>query len=350
MTLYIFKEKRKGSGIVTIRANLEANEKQTLSPFASLSSESRGRVRPLQSDDVRTEYMRDRDRILHSKAFRRLKDKTQVFLSPQGDHYRTRLVHTLEVSQLSRTVAKALKLNEDLVEAIALGHDLGHTPFGHAGERALNKLSPYGFRHYEQSVRVVERLENGGKGLNLTWEVRDGILNHQMELMPATLEGRIVRLCDKIAYIHHDMDDAERAGIIDESMVPEHLHHVLGNTHKERLNTLIMDMIFQSEGKPDILQSPEIRDAMMEIRKLMFRIVYTDSIAKVEEVKVTRMLEQMYHYYMDHPEDMTKEFRMLLCEGEPKEKVICDYISGMTDQYCIHCYNALFVPKSWDIF
>ena len=350
MILYIFKEKMKGSGIVTIRANLEANEKQTLSPFASLSSESRGRVRPLQSDDVRTEYMRDRDRILHSKAFRRLKDKTQVFLSPQGDHYRTRLVHTLEVSQLSRTVAKALKLNEDLVEAIALGHDLGHTPFGHAGERALNKLSPYGFRHYEQSVRVVERLENGGDGLNLTWEVRDGILNHQMELMPATLEGRIVRLCDKIAYIHHDMDDAERAGIIDESMVPEHLHRVLGNTHKERLNTLIMDMIFQSEGKPDILQSPEIRDAMMEIRKLMFRIVYTDSIAKVEEVKVTRMLEQMYHYYMDHPEDMTKEFRMLLCEGEPKEKVICDYISGMTDQYCIHCYNTLFVPKSWDIF
>ena len=340
----------KGSRIVTIRANLEANEKRTLSPFASLSSETKGRVRPLQSDNVRTEYMRDRDRILHSKAFRRLKDKTQVFLSPQGDHYRTRLVHTLEVSQLSRTVAKALKLNEDLVEAIALGHDLGHTPFGHAGERALNALSPYGFRHYEQSVRVVERLESGGKGLNLTWEVRDGILNHQMELMPATLEGRIVRLCDKIAYIHHDMDDAERAGIIDESMIPGELRHILGNTHKERLNTLIMDMIFQSDGKPDILQSPEIRDAMMEIRKVMFRTVYTDSIAKAEEVKVTRMLEQMYHYYMDHPEEMTEEFRMLLDSGEPKEKVICDYISGMTDQYCIHCYNKLFVPKSWDIF
>ncbi len=335
---------------MTIRENLECNEKKTLSPYASLSSRTAGRIIPLQSDNVRTEYMRDRDRILHSKAFRRLKDKTQVFLSPQGDHYRTRLVHTLEVSQLSRTVAKALKLNEDLVEAIALAHDLGHTPFGHAGERALNMLSPYGFRHYEQSVRVVEKLENGGKGLNLTWEVRDGILNHQMELMPATLEGRIVRLCDKIAYIHHDMDDAERAGIIDESMIPDHLHRILGNTHKERLNTLIMDMIFQSDGKPEILQSPEIRDAMMEIRKLMFRIVYTDSIAKVEEVKVTRMLEQMYHYYMDHPEDMTDEFRMLLSEGEPKERVICDYISGMTDQYCIHCYNRLFVPKSWDIF
>ena len=336
--------------VLTIRENLEANEEKTLSPFASLSRKTKGRERPLESDNVRTEYMRDRDRILHSKAFRRLKDKTQVFLSPQGDHYRTRLVHTLEVSQLSRTVAKALKLNEDLVEAIALGHDLGHTPFGHAGERALNALSPYGFHHYEQSVRVVEKLENSGRGLNLTWEVRDGILNHQMELMPATLEGRIVRLCDKIAYIHHDMDDAERAGIINESMVPEHLHRILGNTHKERLNTLIMDMIFRSEGQKDILQSPDIRDAMMEIRRLMFRIVYTDSIAKAEEVKVTRMLEQMYHYYMEHPGDMGEEFRMLLENGEPKERVICDYISGMTDQYCIYCYKRLFVPKSWDVF
>ena len=335
---------------MTIRENLEANEKQTLSPYASLSKETKGRERPLISDHVRTEYMRDRDRILHSKAFRRLKDKTQVFLSPQGDHYRTRLIHTLEVSQLSRTVAKALKLNEDLVEAIALGHDLGHTPFGHAGERALNALSPYGFRHYEQSVRVVERLEQGGKGLNLTWEVRDGIRCHQMELMPATLEGRIVRLCDKIAYIHHDMDDAERGGIICESMVPDHLHRILGNSNKERLDTMIMDIIYQSEGQPDIRQSPEIRDAMLEIRGLMFKIVYTDSIAKAEEVKVTRMLEQMYHYYMDHPDDMTEEFRMLMEEGEPKERVICDYISGMTDQYCIHCYNTLFVPKSWDVF
>ncbi|MCR4752073.1 MAG: deoxyguanosinetriphosphate triphosphohydrolase [Eubacterium sp.] len=335
---------------MTIRETLEATEEKELSPFASLSRCTKGRERPIEDDRVRTDYMRDRDRILHSKSFRRLKDKTQVFLSPQGDHYRTRLVHTLEVSQLSRTVAKALHLNEDLVEAIALGHDLGHTPFGHAGERALHALSPYGFHHYEQSVRVVERLENNGKGLNLTWEVRDGIFRHQMELMPATLEGRIVRLCDKIAYIHHDMDDAERAGIIDESMIPDHLRRILGGNHKERLNTLIMDMIFSSNGKPDILQSPEIRDAMMEIRALMFRTVYTDSIAKAEEVKVTRMLEQMYHYYLEHPQDLTDEFRMLLEEGEPKEKVICDYISGMTDQYCIHCYNRLFVPKSWDVF
>ena len=335
---------------MTIRETLEATEEKELSPFASLSRCTKGRERPMEDDRVRTDYMRDRDRILHSKSFRRLKDKTQVFLSPQGDHYRTRLVHTLEVSQLSRTVAKALHLNEDLVEAIALGHDLGHTPFGHAGERALHALSPYGFHHYEQSVRVVERLENNGKGLNLTWEVRDGIFRHQMELMPATLEGRIVRLCDKIAYIHHDMDDAERAGIIDESMIPDHLHRILGGNHKERLNTLIMDMIFSSNGKPDILQSLEIRDAMMEIRALMFRTVYTDSIAKAEEVKVTRMLEQMYHYYLEHPQDLTDEFRMLLEEGEPKEKVICDYISGMTDQYCIHCYNRLFVPKSWDVF
>lgn len=335
---------------MTIREHLEENERKTLSSFASLSCETRGREKPLTSDDVRTDYMRDRDRILHSKAFRRLKDKTQVFLSPQGDHYRTRLVHTLEVSQLSRTVAKALKLNEDLVEAIALAHDLGHTPFGHAGERALNRLSPDGFRHYEQSVRVVERLENGGEGLNLTWEVRDGILNHQMELMPSTLEGRIVRLCDKIAYIHHDMDDAERAGIIDESMIPDHLHRILGSTHKDRLNTLIMDMIYQSDGKPDIMQSPEIQSAMLEIRQLMFRIVYTDSVAKAEEIKVTRMLEQLFHYYMEHPGEMTGEFRRLLEEGEAKERVICDYISGMTDQYCIHCYKTLFVPKSWDVF
>ncbi len=335
---------------MTIRETLEATEEKELSPFASLSRCTKGRERPMDDDRVRTDYMRDRDRILHCKAFRRLKDKTQVFLSPQGDHYRTRLVHTLEVSQLSRTVAKALHLNEDLVEAIALGHDLGHTPFGHAGERALHALSPYGFHHYEQSVRVVERLENEGKGLNLTWEVRDGIINHQMERMPATLEGRIVRLCDKIAYIHHDMDDAERAGIIDESIVPDHLHRILGSNHKERLNTLIMDIIFSSSGQPDILQSPDIRDAMMEIRELMFRTVYTDSVAKAEEVKVTRMLEQMYHYYLEHPQDLTDEFHMLLEEGEPKEKVICDYISGMTDQYCIHCYNRLFVPKSWDVF
>ena len=335
---------------MTIRETLEEMEKRDLSPHAALSSASRGRDRAEQEDDVRTLYMRDRDRILHSKAFRRLKDKTQVFLSPHGDHYRTRLVHTLEVSQLSRTVAKALRLNEDLVEAIALGHDLGHTPFGHAGERTLNGLSPLGFRHYEQSVRVVELLENNRQGLNLTWEVRDGIRNHQIHTIPSTLEGRVVRLCDKIAYIHHDTDDAQRAGIIREDMFPDNVRRVLGESNKDRLDTLIMDMISASEGKDDICMTPEIYDAMMELRKFLFEDVYTNSAAKMEEAKVSLMLEQMYRYYQEHPEEMSSEFRMLLEEGEPLDRVICDYISGMTDQYCIHKYNRIFIPESWDVY
>ncbi len=335
---------------MTIREILEETEERDLSPYASLSRCSRGRDREEEQDDVRTVYMRDRDRILHSKAFRRLKDKTQVFLSPQGDHYRTRLVHTLEVSQLSRTVARALRLNEELVEAIALGHDLGHTPFGHAGERALRELSPFGFRHNEQSVRVVERLEKDGRGLNLTWEVRDGILNHQMDTVPATMEGRIVRLCDKIAYMHHDMDDAERAGIIDESRIPENVHRILGRTHKERLNTLIMDLISASRDQDDIKQSEEIRAAMMDLRQVLFDVVYTDSVAKTEERKVTRMLEQMFRYYREHPEDMTAESRKQMEAGEAPERVICDYISGMTDHYCIHTYHDIFIPKSWDVY
>ena len=335
---------------MTIRERLEETEKRDLSPCAAKSAFSRGRDHKEKEDDVRTLYMRDRDRILHCKAFRRLKDKTQVFLSPQGDHYRTRLVHTLEVSQLSRTVARGLRLNEDLVEAISLGHDLGHTPFGHAGERALDALSPYGFHHYEQSVRVVERLENDGKGLNLTWEVRDGIRNHQMHTTPATLEGRIVRLCDKIAYIHHDTDDAQRAGIITEEMIPEEIRRVLGETNKERLDTLITDMISSSEGKEDICQTPEVYEAMIGLRKFLFRVVYTDSSAKVEEVKVTRMLEQLYGYYLEHPGEMSAEYRMLLQEGEPLERVICDYISGMTDQYCIHKHRQIFIPESWNIY
>ena len=335
---------------MTIRETLEEMETRDLSPYASLSSASEGRDRPEKEDDVRTFYMRDRDRILHCKAFRRLKDKTQVFLSPQGDHYRTRLLHTLEVSQLSRTVARALRLNEELVEAIALGHDLGHTPFGHAGERTLHALCPAGFHHYEQSIRVVERLERNGRGLNLTKEVRDGILNHQMHTLPSTLEGRVVRLCDKIAYIHHDTDDAQRAGIFSEDMIPDSIRRVLGMNNKDRLDTLIMDLISQSVNKPDICQTPELHEAMMDLRRLLFDVVYTDSIAKREEVKVTRMLEQMYRYYLDRPEEMSAEYRMLLQEGEPLERVICDYISGMTDQYCIHIYNKIFIPESWNVF
>ena len=335
---------------MSIREMLENMEAGDLSEYAALSRNCAGRDRAEAEDEVRTVYMRDRDRILHSKAFRRLKDKTQVFLSPQGDHYRTRLVHTLEVSQLSRTVGRALRLNEDLIEAIALGHDLGHTPFGHAGERTLRALSPFGFNHYEQSVRVVERLENKGRGLNLTVEVRDGILKHQMDTIPMTLEGRIVRLCDKIAYIHHDTDDAQRAGIFSDDQIPDGIRTVLGQTNKDRLNTLIMDLIDSSVGGDDIVQSPAVREAMLELRKVMFRQIYTDSIAKVEEIKVTRMLEQMYRYYLEHPEELGDEFQQLREDGEPLERVICDFISGMTDQYCIYKYNRIFVPKSWDVF
>jgi len=335
---------------VNIREVIEKSEEEYLSPYASHSRDSKGRDWPIREDTVRTDYMRDRDRILHCKTFRRLKDKTQVFLSPQGDHYRTRLTHTLEVSQISRTVAKALRLNEDLVEAIALGHDLGHTPFGHAGERTLNRLCPFGFRHYEQSLRVVEKLEKDGNGLNLTWETRDGILNHQMNTTPHTLEGKIVRICDKIAYIHHDMDDAQRAGIISEDDIPITLRMTLGYTTRDRLNTLVMDLIDSSQGKDDIVQSEPIHAAMMTFRKLMFADVYTNPVAKSEEVKVDRMLTEMYRYYNEHLELLKGEYRKMLDQGEPPERVVCDYISGMTDQYAIHKFREIYIPKSWDVF
>ncbi|MCC6093706.1 MAG: deoxyguanosinetriphosphate triphosphohydrolase [Eubacterium sp.] len=335
---------------MNIREVIEKSEEEYLSPYASHSRDSKGRDWPIREDTVRTDYMRDRDRILHCKTFRRLKDKTQVFLSPQGDHYRTRLTHTLEVSQISRTVAKALRLNEDLVEAIALGHDLGHTPFGHAGERTLNRLCPFGFRHYEQSLRVVEKLEKDGNGLNLTWETRDGILNHQMNTTPHTLEGKIVRICDKIAYIHHDMDDAQRAGIISEDDIPITLRMTLGYTTRDRLNTLVMDLIDSSQGKDDIVQSEPIHAAMMTFRKLMFADVYTNPVAKSEEVKVDRMLTEMYRYYNEHLELLKGEYRKMLDQGEPPERVVCDYISGMTDQYAIHKFREIYIPKSWDVF
>ena len=325
-------------------------EFQTLSPHAAHSRNSRGRERYEPECDIRTVYQRDRDRILHSKAFRRLKDKTQVFLSPQGDHYRTRLTHTLEVSQTARTVARALKLNEDLVEAIALGHDLGHTPFGHAGEAALNAIHPGGFRHAEQSVRVVEVLEKEGKGLNLTWEVRDGILNHRTAGSPSTLEGQVVRLCDKISYIHHDMDDSIRAGLLSEDDIPITLRVVLGDTCRERLNTLIHDMVENSLGKDSIRQSPEMAEAMKLLRELMFANVYRSSVAKKEEVKAKRMLTELYEYYTEHPDQLSGEYQRLIERGEKKEQVVCDYISGMTDQYSIHKFQEIYVPKSWAVY
>lgn len=336
---------------MTIRENIEELELRTLSPFAACSRNSRGRDRMEVECDIRTVYQRDRDRIVHSKAFRRLKDKTQVFLSPQGDHYRTRLTHTLEVSQTARTISKALRLNDDLVEAIALGHDLGHTPFGHAGEHALDSVCPDGFAHYKQSVRVVEKLEKGGRGLNLTWEVRDGILNHKSKGHPATLEGQVVQLCDKIAYIHHDMDDAKRAGIVNEYDVPKELRRVLGDSIKEQLNTMVHDIVLYSRGIDHIQMSSEIREAMMELRSWMFTNVYRSSVAQKEDEKAKTMIIQLYEYYIEHPEKMSKEYYDLITvKGEKISRAVCDYISGMTDQYSIAKYKEIFIPQSWGIY
>lgn len=334
---------------MTLREQAENREKLYFSPYASLSSESCGRERPEIPCDIRTDYQRDRDRILHSKSFRRLKHKTQVFISPVGDHYRTRLTHTLEVSQLSRTIARALRMNEDLADAIALGHDLGHTPFGHAGERALNEICPLGFSHMEQSLRVVSLLEKKGKGLNLTWEVRDGIVNHRTSGHPHTLEGQIVRYCDKIAYINHDIDDAERAGILSEEEIPAVFRDRVGMTTRERLNTLIHDVIHHSLGKDHIAMSDEMEDMVRGIRKFMFAHVYQNPLAKGEEPKAQEMLKNLYLFYRDHPDKMPEEYRMLMDRGEPLERVVCDYISGMTDEYASAVFKDLFIPCAWRI-
>ncbi len=330
-----------------IRENVEQWEKIYLSPYATLSMNSKGRAREEEPCDIRPFFQRDRDRIIHSKSFRRLKDKTQVFLSPEGDHYRTRLTHTLEVSQNARTIAKALQLNEELVEAIALGHDLGHTPFGHAGERALNEVCPYGFRHNEQSVRTVDILEKDGEGLNLTWEVRDGIRNHQTENMPATLEGKIVRFSDKIAYTYHDMDDAIRAGILKVSDVPREVGEVIGYTPRERLNNFIHDIVTQSKGTNDVRMSEEVERAMKDLRSFMFDRVYSNPIAKGEEDKAVALVKTLYEHYMNHTDELPKFFVELGLRGEPREMVVCDYISSMTDRFAISLYNELYVPKFW---
>ncbi|MCR5753283.1 MAG: deoxyguanosinetriphosphate triphosphohydrolase [Acetatifactor sp.] len=332
---------------MTIRESLEQWEKDYLSPYASLSMNSKGRLKEEAQCDIRPVFQRDRDRIIHCKSFRRLKDKTQVFLSPEGDHYRTRLTHTLEVSQNARTIAKALKLNEDLVEAIALGHDLGHTPFGHAGERALNRVCPFGFEHSEQSVRTVDRLEKNGQGLNLTYEVRDGILNHQTIGKPHTLEGKVVRLSDKIAYIHHDMDDAVRAGILTEQDVPQDIRDVLGDTPGARLDHFIHDIVTNSMGKNDIVMSDEVAAAMTKIRQFMFDNVYKNPEAKNEEGKAEMLMETLYQHFLKHIDELPEEFLNLLSEGEPREKVVCDYVGAMTDRYAIAMYDEIYIPKSW---
>ncbi len=331
-----------------IREELELLEMQMLSPFAAKSSRTKGRERAEQPCDMRTEYQRDRDRIIHCKAFRRMKHKTQVFLSPIGDHYRTRLTHTLEVSQIARTIAKALFLNEDLTEAIALGHDLGHTPFGHAGEQALDKVCPFGFKHYEQSVRVVEKLEKDGRGLNLTWEVKDGIRNHRTVGNPATLEGKIVRLSDKIAYINHDIDDAIRGHILQEHMLPTECSDVLGNSKNQRLNTMIHDVVTNSKGQNDIIMSEHIWEIMQKLRSFMFETVYTNQLAKGEEKKAKTMIVALYEYYVRHPDEMPQEFKSMIEMGEPLEQVACDYIAGMSDPYAVSVYESLFVPRFWN--
>jgi dGTPase len=333
---------------MNIRENIEKNEEYLLSPFAAHSIDSKGRDRFEEPCDMRTVYQRDRDRILHSKAFRRLKHKTQVFLAPEGDHYRTRLTHTLEVSQIARSISRSLRLNEDLTEAIALGHDLGHTPFGHAGERALNAVCKYGFAHYEQSVRVVELLENDGLGLNLTKEVRDGIVNHRTSGHPGTLEGKVVRLSDKIAYINHDIDDAIRAKILFEEDIPKEFTDILGNSTKKRLDTLIRDIVSNSMDLNEIIMSKHMENAMQGLRSFMFESVYKNPVAKGQEYKARRMLMELYTLYLDKIEKLPDEFLHLIYDlNEKPDKVVCDYIAGMSDQYSVSKFEEEFVPKFW---
>ena len=333
---------------MNIREEQEKREHLILSPYASFSDQSRGRDREEEQCPMRTIYQRDRDRIIHCKTFRRLKHKTQVFLAPEGDHYRTRLTHTLEVAQIARSIARALNLNEDLTEAIALGHDLGHTPFGHAGERTLNSLCPMGFAHYKQSIRVVELLEKDGKGLNLTWEVRDGIVNHRTSGNPSTLEGKAVRLSDKIAYINHDIDDGIRAGILKESDIPSEYTYVLGNSTKERLNTMISDIVVNSLGKNDIVMSEPVHKAMTDLRKFMFESLYLNPTAKSEEAKADKLITELYRYYVASTDKLPDTYKRFITEfDERPEQVVCDYIAGMSDQYSISKFQEIFVPKAW---
>lgn len=322
-------------------------ERQYLSPYASFSENAGGREREIVPCDIRTEYQRDRDRIIHSKSFRRLKHKTQVFLSPEGDHYRTRLTHTLEVSQIARTISRALALNEDLCEAISLGHDLGHTPFGHAGERTLSKLTGH-FEHNEQSLRVVEILEEDGKGLNLTELVRDGILNHTSSRTPKTLEGKIVNLSDRLAYLNHDIDDAIRAGILTEEDLPKEVVKVLGVGKGRRIDNMVKDIVTNSRGKSEVSYSPEFQQAESELRKFLFKNLYVGGLAKVEEGKAGPLIELIFNAHLKKPELLPDFYRSLL-DKESLERVVCDYVAGMTDGYAVTKFNELYVPKIWKL-
>lgn len=335
---------------MNVRIQNEDLEKLILSEYACKSSQSKGRVKDEEKCLMRTDFQRDRDRIIHSKAFRRLKHKTQVYISPDGDHYRTRLTHTLEVSQISRTIARALRLNEDLVEAIALGHDLGHTPFGHIGEDALNKISKNGFEHNIQSLRVVDELElkKDKRGLNLCYETRDGIRNHSGKDLPETNEGMLVRLCDRVAYINHDIDDSIRAGIISNEDLPKDIIEILGESHGDRINTMVMDIIENSLNTDTIKMSAEVKQASNSLRKFMFSRVYLDDKVKQEADKAERIIYELYSHYLKNPDLIPENFRHYDDEID-FETIVCDYIAGMTDRYVMYKFQELFVPRSWNI-
>ncbi len=332
--------------MMLIREELEMFEEKLLSPYAQLSRMSKGRQYEEQKCDIRTDFQRDRDRIIYSKAFRRLKHKTQVFLSPEGDHYRTRLTHTLEVSQIARTVARSLRLNEDLTEAIALGHDLGHTPFGHSGESVLNSICPHGFKHNEQSLRVVDVLEREN-GINLTWEVRNGIVNHSGEGVASTLEGQLIKYADRIAYINHDIEDAIRARVISEEDLPKECLKVLGNKSSRRINNMIVNIIEKSRNTPHISMSPEFQQATDELRNYMFKNVYIGSDAKKDEIKAKNIIKELYKYLKKTPELLPEETKKMLAEFD-LDRVVCDYIAGMTDRYAVRKFHEIFIPESWN--
>lgn len=333
---------------MTIREELEQREHMMLSPWAARADGTRGRLRPEEENEVRTCYQRDVDRIVYCKSFRRLKHKTQVFLQPEGDHYRTRLTHTLEVMRISRTIARALQLNEDLTEAIAFGHDLGHTPFGHAGEKALSDITGKAFRHNEQSLRVVDILEKDGEGLNLTYETRMGIVGHTGDFIPETMEGQIIRLADRIAYINHDIDDAMRGGIIYPLDIPLDISQVLGFDHGGRINTLTGDVIQASQGKGEIVQSPACGQAMARLRQFMFEAVYHNPLAKGEESKAQDMIARLFEFYQQNPDDLPPDYQDIRAR-EGVDRAVCDYIAGMTDNYAVAKYSEAFIPLAWSV-
>lgn len=329
---------------LSIREQIQQNEACFLSPRATLSRDTKGRERPEEDCPLRTPFQRDRDRIMHCKAFRRLKHKTQVFLSPQGDHYRTRLTHTLEVSQVARTISRALFLNEDLTEAIALGHDLGHTPFGHAGERTLNEICPGGFRHYQQSIRVVSKLERGGTGLNLTAETLDGISSHSISRSPQTMEGQVVRLADKIAYINHDIDDAIRAGLLTPEEIPQEYVRVFGNTLSQRINSMITNVVEHSDDT--IRMDEETMELFFALRAFLFDHVYFHPAGREEMGKAQDLIKTLYGYFVHHPDLLPQEYTQIR-EEEGVDRAVCDYVAGMSDQFALQCFQTIFVPKMW---